>query len=332
MNSSLFIIQKSAILYMSRVLNIKDPRSQLPDLETPCIIYPTEMGLIPHITPDVDENSPVYISACDVFENSLPTNTTIPKALGLGNRWVFFGPSSEFNNFEEGPSKDSVKIYARNGAIKTFKAEDYQALVDRVKPQGVVCLFSNILEGVSKRQKKMRVQAADQFAKEFEGTITFVSEYAEKNKQCALFAQCGEFTEKVAERLKAEFMYRNEELPRMIMMDGHPDDLRKAISIGFDLFILKLPMIYAKNGIAMTFSFDDKIDELGIDLKSPEYEHDHTPVLEGCDCPCCQHYTKSYLYHLLEVHEMLSNTLLMQHNYYHYEKFIQSIKATIQNQ
>lgn len=317
---------------MSRTLSLKDPRSQLPDLQTPCIIYPTEMGLIPHITPDVDESSPVYISACDVFENALPTNTTIPKALGLGSRWVFFGPSSDFNNFEEGPTKDAVKIYARNGALKVFKAEDYQSLVERVKPQGTVCLFSDIIAGVSKRQRKLRAQAADQFAHKYDGTIVFVSEYSEKSKDDALFAQCGELTDEVAERLNNAIKNRNEEQPRMIMMDGHPDDLRRAISIGFDLFIPKLPMLCAKNGIAMTFSFDGEVKELGIDLKSPEYEHDHTPVLEGCDCPCCQHYTKSYIYHLLEVHEMLTNTLLMQHNYHHYEKFTESIRSTIQNQ
>ena len=40
------------------------------------------------------------------------------------------------------------------------------------------------------------------------------------------------------------------------------------------------------------------------------YCDDRTPMLEGCDCYACKHFTKGYIHHLFNCHEMLGVILL----------------------
>ncbi|KAH0795571.1 queuine tRNA-ribosyltransferase accessory subunit 2 [Histomonas meleagridis] len=284
------------------------------------------MGMIPHLTPDIIDDIPVYFSAGDFVENALPKNVPIPVGVGMGQRWVFMGPGTDFFNFDEGPTAKGIKIYARNGSLKFVTPEDYSLLVESVRPQGIISLYSSILPNTSNRQKKIRTEMATQFSTKYENTINFTS-HISQNDENALFVQCGELTEEIEDEITSAISRRPENLPRMILMDGYPSDLRKAISLGFDLLIPRLPFVFAERGFAMTFSFDGKSESksICIDLKSPEYEHDHSPISEDCDCQCCQHHTKSYLYHLLEVHEMLIGTLLVQHNIRHYQRFVQAI-------
>jgi tRNA-guanine family transglycosylase len=103
------------------------------------------------------------------------------------------------------------------------------------------------------------------------------------------------------------------------------------VNIGFDIFVLRMPIIWAEKGVAMTFNFDpdNDFEDLCMDLKDMEYAHDHTPVVNGCDCLCCRNHTRSYIHHLLEVHEILAGTLLVLHNIRHYQRFFEAIRGEI---
>ena len=100
---------------------------------------------------------------------------------------------------------------------------------------------------------------------------------------------------------------------------------------GFDLFVLRIPVIWAEKGVAMCFGFDpdDTFEDLCMDLKDMEYARDHIPLVEGCDCLCCRNHTRSYVHHLLEVHEILAGTLLVMHNLRHYQRFFAAIRNEI---
>ena len=74
-----------------------------------------------------------------------------------------------------------------------------------------------------------------------------------------------------------------------------------------------------------------KEDAWSIDLKSPEMVRDNRPVVEGCDCLCCTKHTRSYVHHLLNVHEMLAETLLVMHNIRHYQRLFEVIRDEIQS-
>lgn len=333
---------------MARSLTIKDPKEKLAPLETPCMIAATEMGMIPCVTPDISSSIPYYLSLGDFIENKLPKDTSIPVSLGLGERWIFLGPGTNFNNFDEGPSNKGIKIYCRNGSSKAVDKEEYQKIVDQIRPNIVISLYSSVLPGSSSRQRKNRISSTIELATKYPNTITFThelcnekidensnlsEEHQELIKSTGIFFQYGEITEEAEKNIAAKIAQRDPSLPRMILCDGHPGDVRKCYNLGIDLFLFNLPYLAAKRGIAMNFDFHaTEYSEIGIDLKSKEFEHDHTPILSDCDCPCCKNFTKSYIYHLLEVHEMLSGTLLVQHNIRHYQRYLESLRLELTGQ
>ena len=57
---------------------------------------------------------------------------------------------------------------------------------------------------------------------------------------------------------------------------------------------------------------------------------DHDVLLQGCRCQACHNeYTRAYLHHLRNTHEMLSDILLVQHNRHHFKMFFENIRAAI---
>ncbi|KAJ4850640.1 hypothetical protein Tsubulata_023975 [Turnera subulata] len=65
----------------------------------------------------------------------------------------------------------------------------------------------------------------------------------------------------------------------------------------------------------------------GIDLF--DSSKDATPIVQNCVCYTCQNHTKAYINHLLNVHEMLAQTLLEIHNTHHFLGFFRSIREAI---
>ena len=71
-------------------------------------------------------------------------------------------------------------------------------------------------------------------------------------------------------------------------------------------------------GLALVFSFDKAAEAQKINLRDPLFLTDGAPLVEGCPCYTCQKHCRSYIHHLLNVHEMLAFTLLQLHNWSHY--------------
>ena len=324
---------------MSRSLTIEDKTGLNEPLETPTFIVPTEYGLIPNITPDLAEDFPLYFYAGDFVNTALPKNAKASTSLGLSKRWIFLGPSSDFYNFDEGPSKKGVRMYQRNGTLAVVSNEEYEKLIDFVKPQGTVTLHSFLSDATSSRQKNIRTQAAKEYAADvatkdiYKETIVFTPSTAEQKDTCLFVQFCGPFTEN--ESLTEMIKSRPENKPRMIFFDGNPRDVWRAVNLGFDLFVASYPVYMAKHYTALTFEFDTFKDDseeekdVGIDLRSREFEHDHKPLVEGCDCICCRDHTRSYLHHLINVHELLAQVFLTQHNLHHYKKFFAHIRSSL---
>lgn len=312
---------------MSRALKLEDPLGENPPLQTPCFVVPADTGLIPNITPDMSDDFPLFYYAGDFYKTFLPKGIRASDALGLGKRWIFFGPASDFYNFDEGPNKNGVRLYQRNSTLIIITNEEYSELVDLIKPQGTVSLYSHLPENCSGRQKNLRTTINQQFAKEYSNTINFTVQTAEK-PETGFFAQYPLFTEKVAEEVSEILKTRNSEAPRMLYCDGHPSDIRRAIDTGFDIIVARYPVYMADHGYALNFEFErgKESDSLGLDLRSREFEHDHKPLVDGCTCICCRNHSRSYLHHLLNVHELLAHVFLTQHNLYHYNRFFKYIR------
>lgn len=81
------------------------------------------------------------------------------------------------------------------------------------------------------------------------------------------------------------------------------------------------------------------IEKSKLNLMDTIYENDKSPLMENCDCYACKHFTKGYLHHLFNCHELLGVILLYvnerrimlrtQHNIHHFIQFMSNARQSI---
>lgn len=96
-------------------------------------------------------------------------------------------------------------------------------------------------------------------------------------------------------------------MPRYLMGVGSPDCLLEGFARGIDMMDCVLPTRIARNGTA--FSKYGKMV-----IKNSTFKEDFRPIEEDCDCYACQHFSRSYIRHLINADEMLGAELLSIHN------------------
>ena len=115
-----------------------------------------------------------------------------------------------------------------------------------------------------------------------------------------------------------------EDQPRYLMGVGRMSQIIRAVAMGVDMFDCVMPTRYARNGSAFT--------RTGVyPVKAAYNRLDQRPVEEGCTCYCCQHFTRSYVRHLLHAGEILGLRLLTLHNIHRYMCFMQELRDAIQS-
>src|SRR5688572_13246517 len=107
--------------------------------------------------------------------------------------------------------------------------------------------------------------------------------------------------------------------PRYAMGLGTPAQMVELVARGVDMFDCVLPTRVARNGTAYTYK-----GALGI--KGGGYKTDFGPIEEGCDCYACKNFTRAYLRHLLNVHEILGLRMLSVHNSHMYLRVMRDIR------
>ncbi len=119
--------------------------------------------------------------------------------------------------------------------------------------------------------------------------------------------------------------------PRYLMGVGTPEDLVEGVSQGVDMFDCVMPTRNARNGWIFTRYGDLKI-------RNARYRDDLRPIDESCRCPVCSPadhgdnrpaFTRSYLYHLQKVQEILGAHLATVHNLYFYLDLMAQMRAAI---
>ena len=111
--------------------------------------------------------------------------------------------------------------------------------------------------------------------------------------------------------------------PRYAMGLGTPAQLVELVARGVDMFDCVLPTRAARHGTAYTRSGH-------LNLKAARFSQDFTPVDADCSCPCCSHFTRAYLRHLLHAGETLGQRLLTQHNLHVYLSLMTDARAAIE--
>lgn len=97
--------------------------------------------------------------------------------------------------------------------------------------------------------------------------------------------------------------------PRYLMGVGTPEDLLVSVGHGVDMFDCVLPTRNARMGRILTH-------EGHFNLRNNRYRLDDRPLVDGCGCYTCAHFSRAYLRHLDRAKEILGSVLASIHNLY----------------
>lgn len=117
--------------------------------------------------------------------------------------------------------------------------------------------------------------------------------------------------------------YLPQNKPRYLMGVGKPHDLVECIDRGIDMFDCILPTRAARHGTIYT-------TQGTLILCNAEYKEDPRPLDENCNCYTCKNYSRAYLRHLTNAHEILSARLCTLHNLHYYLSLIGEARLAIQ--
>jgi len=115
--------------------------------------------------------------------------------------------------------------------------------------------------------------------------------------------------------------YLPEGKPRYLMGVGYSMDLLVCSGLGVDMFDCVFPTRTARFGHAL-------VSEGSLNLKSPDYQFDFSPLDGGCPCMVCKNYTRAYL-HTLAGKESLGAVLLSYHNIAYQHHLMKNIRTSI---
>ncbi len=111
--------------------------------------------------------------------------------------------------------------------------------------------------------------------------------------------------------------------PRYLMGVGTPVDIIAAVKAGVDMFDCVLPTRNGRNAYAFT--------ETGpVRLRNSVNTNDPAPIEAGCDCYCCQNFSRGSLRHFFNCGEMLGPILTSVHNIRFYQQLMARIRQAIE--
>ena len=96
------------------------------------------------------------------------------------------------------------------------------------------------------------------------------------------------------------------------------------VAAGADTFDCVNPSRVARN--AAIYTPDGRFN-----ITNARFKRDFTPLVEGCGCYTCTHYTRAYIHHLFKAKEILSATLATIHNEWFTLRLVDGIRASIIN-
>ncbi len=132
----------------------------------------------------------------------------------------------------------------------------------------------------------------------------------------------GETHEEMYRILDVVVPHLPEDKPIYLMGVGTPENILESVERGVDFFDCVLPARNGRHGHVFT-------DRGKINLMNKRFEMDSLPINEGCPCPACTNYTRSYIRHLFKAKEMLALRLCVLHNLYFYNSLMEDIRKAI---
>jgi len=113
-----------------------------------------------------------------------------------------------------------------------------------------------------------------------------------------------------------------ENKPRYLMGVGTPEDMWECVEHGIDMFDCVFPTRIARNGAVYT-------KEGQTNVRNGAYKEDFRPIDEGCECYACRNFTRAYIRHLFNVHEILGMRLTTLHNIHFMLRLMDKIRGSV---
>ena len=132
----------------------------------------------------------------------------------------------------------------------------------------------------------------------------------------------GEATEDMYRIIDAVEPHMPVHKPRYLMGVGTPCNILEAVHLGVDFFDCVMPSRNARHG--NLFTWHGKMN-----LLNEKYALDPRPFDEGCDCPACKHYSRSYVRHLIKAKEAVGMHLAVVHNLHFYNELTMKIREAL---
>ncbi len=132
----------------------------------------------------------------------------------------------------------------------------------------------------------------------------------------------GETHEEMYYIIEETVPYLPADKPTYLMGVGTPANILEGVERGIDFFDCVYPSRNGRHGHLYT-------NYGKINLFNAKYELDERPIEEGCMCPACRRYSRSYIRHLLKAKEMLGMRLCVLHNLYFYNTMMTEIRDAL---
>lgn len=257
---------------------------------------------------------------------------------------------------------NSIAVLTSVG-FRQLEASHYIEAVQKLRPDIMVGLADLVLgqkPGVKRREKMVdRTHAYTRDAtgqlygdwldeEERSKTLYFAPVLPLENTQQSLYFD--ELEDELRKHISGLALYESAslsiipeslgDLPRLSFSEPKiPQDVLREISLGADLITIPFIGAASDGGIALDFIFPSPTKStvsststpkpLGMNMWSPSYSTDLSPLVEGCECYTCTKHHRAYIRHLLSAKEMLAWTLLQIHNYRTMDKFFDAVRESI---
>ena len=215
--------------------------------------------------------------------------------------------------FDECPSALAERIYVQNSVDRTFR------WLVRCKQE---MARLNVLEDtINKKQMLFGINQGAIFA-------DIRREHAKRISELELDGYAigglavGESHEEMYHIIEETVPYLPTDKPTYLMGVGTPANILEGVERGIDFFDCVYPSRNGRHGHLYT-------NQGKINLFNAKYELDARPIEEGCQCPACRRYSRSYIRHLLKAKEMLGMRLCVLHNLYFYNTMMTEIRNAL---
>ncbi|KAN0080852.1 tRNA-guanine(15) transglycosylase-like protein [Elaphomyces granulatus] len=303
-----------------------------------------------------DDVPPLYKMQAEAHESTLRKFTCLPDDILL-----VMGPRRVPPVFTPMPNTGTAISILTSVGFRKLEAEDYIEAVRKVCPDivvGLADLVVGLQAGIKRREKMVdRTHAYTRDAtKQLYGdvgepesessTVYFAPVLPLENTQQMLYLD--DLGDELREHISGLAVYEASSLaivpdkigclPRLTLSGPKtPHEILREISLGADLITIPFVGTASDGGIALDFIFAPPLEDgsstskpLGIDMWSPIYAADLSPLAQGCECYTCTKHHRAYIQHLLSAKEMLAWTLLQIHNLHTIDCFFAAVRDNIE--